>query len=54
MKYALINSKGMYLQAGRDFSFTAYSKEALTFSTGQEAERRSKQLMRFGVKVVQV
>ena len=29
-------------------------KEALTFSTEQEAERRSKELMRFGVKVVTI
>jgi hypothetical protein len=54
MKYALINSKNLYLQAGRDFSFTADVKEALTFSTEQEAERRSKELMRFGVKVVTI
>ena len=52
MKFVLINKHGMYLQAGRDFSFTPDSKEALTFSTEQEAQRRSKELMRFCVKVV--
>lgn len=54
MRYALINSNNLYLQAGRDFSFTADSKEALTFSTEQEAQRRSRELMRFGVKVVTI
>tara|TARA_R110000868_G_scaffold345162_1_gene606280 strand:- start:213 stop:377 length:165 start_codon:yes stop_codon:yes gene_type:complete len=54
MKFILQNKNGMFLQAGRDFSFTANSKEALTFSTEQEAERRSRELMRFGVKVVTI
>lgn len=54
MKYALQNKNGMYLQAGRDFSFTRNSNEALTFSTEQEAQRKSRELMRFGVKVVTI
>lgn len=52
--YVLQNTNGLYLQAGKDYSFTPDSKEALTFFSKEEAERRSKELLRFGVKAVQV
>ena len=58
MKYALQNSNGLFIQVmgntRNDYSFTNNESEALTFSTEQEAQRRSRELMRFNVKVVTI
>ena len=58
MKYALQNSNGLFIQVmgntRNDYSFTNNESEALTFKERDEAERRSKELMRFGVKVVPI
>lgn len=54
MKYILQNKKGLFLQAGGDYSFTKEKKDALTFYNEEEAQKKAMVLMKYGVKVIQI